>query len=78
MTDRPEPGKVYALTGSRSIAAGDNWQGSRVFCAGWRDSLTKRGTSRHTRKGAEMFGCTPHKCGAPREIPVTPFTVEQG
>lgn len=74
--DRPEPGKVYSLTGSRSIMAGDNWQASEVFCGGSRGDHRPQGctehqdhehsgpnTIMHTRGAAMVNGCTPYACG---------------
>lgn len=65
MQDRPESGRVYALTGgpgARCIANGDTWQGSEVFCGGLRDNRSGRVIT-HAHELALTLGCTPHKCG---------------
>lgn len=57
--NKPEPGKVYALTGRRSIAAGDTWQGSEVFCGGIRQDGRM---VTHAKELAKLLGCSPDRC----------------
>ena len=81
--DRPEPGKIYSLTGSRSIMAGDNWQASEVFCGSFetdhrKAQCTPEGRldhehgwnelqATHTKGKAAILGCTPLKCALQAE-----------
>ena len=75
MTDQPQPGKVYALTGKRSIAAGDNWQASEVWCAGFRDRTGS--LVHHVRGAAKRYGCTPQRCGSPMPESSAPWEIER-